>query len=117
MELKMKSPLKTIATAAFATLVGNESTMNTEFQTLGAQYIEQFAAFSPVGATGLGDHRLDGQLDDVSAASREQRIHWIREFIDRLEQLPLNCRSISLAIWNTLRCVVTRNNTEAMTLT
>ena len=43
-------------------------------------YIDEMPALSPVGATGMGDHRFDGQLDDVSAASRVTRSEFIRRY-------------------------------------
>jgi uncharacterized protein (DUF885 family) len=38
------------------------------FDALAARYLQEFPALTPVSATGLGDHRFDGKLDDVSAA-------------------------------------------------
>jgi hypothetical protein len=40
------------------------------FEQLGQRYIEQFPALGPVGATVLGDHRYDSQLDQVSPEAR-----------------------------------------------
>ena len=62
-----------------------EPAMDGKFERLGEQYIEQFAAFSPVRATGLGDHRFDGQLDVVSESAREKRLAWIRGFSRQLQ--------------------------------
>jgi uncharacterized protein (DUF885 family) len=62
-----------------------EPAMDTEFERLGEQYIDQFAAFAPVRATALGDHRFDGELDDISPAAREKRSQWIRELTRQLE--------------------------------
>ena len=67
--------------------LGNEPTMDQEFESLGEQYIEQFTAFSPVGATGLGDHRFDDRLDDVGAPSRARQIEWTRDFLKRVRQV------------------------------
>jgi uncharacterized protein (DUF885 family) len=48
------------------------------FEELGARYIEQFPALSPVGATVLGDHRHDSQLDDISSATRAKAVQLYR---------------------------------------
>ncbi|WP_298865897.1 DUF885 domain-containing protein [uncultured Gimesia sp.] len=61
--------------------------MNTEFEKLGMQYIEQSTAFSPVRATGLGDHRFDDQLDEISGEARAKRILWTDSLIERLERI------------------------------
>ncbi|MCY2963835.1 MAG: DUF885 domain-containing protein [Planctomycetota bacterium] len=48
--------------------------VDARFEAIGKRYIEQFPALSPAGATVLGDHRYDGQLDDVSAQSRDKAV-------------------------------------------
>src|SRR5690349_15126953 len=42
-------------------------TADQQFDDLAARYLKEFPAQSPVSATGLGDHRFDARLDDVSA--------------------------------------------------
>lgn len=66
---------------------GDKPTMNTQFEKLGAQYIEQSTAFSPVRATRLGDHRFDNQLDEISETARSKKIRWMESFVERLEQI------------------------------
>ena len=69
------------------TLAGNQPAMDTEFERLGEQYIDQFAAFSPIRATGVGDHRFDDELDQISTDARELRTRWIRSVNQQLEQI------------------------------
>jgi uncharacterized protein (DUF885 family) len=69
------------------TLPGNQPAMATEFERIGEQYVDQFAAFSPIHATSVGDHRFDGELDQISVSAREQRAKWIRSVIRQLEQI------------------------------
>ncbi|MFN9373573.1 MAG: DUF885 domain-containing protein [Planctomycetaceae bacterium] len=57
------------------------------FEELGARYIEQFPALSPVGATVLGDHRYDSQLDDVSPASRAKAVQLYRGVLTELQAI------------------------------
>ena len=40
------------------------------FEALGKRYLDEFGRYSPVDATALGDHRFDGDLDDLGAAGR-----------------------------------------------
>lgn len=47
-----------------------EAGNNAAFEEIGSRYIEALAELSPVYATGLGDHRFDGELPDVSAQGR-----------------------------------------------
>ena len=64
---------------------GAEPSMDEKFERLGNQYIEQFTAFSPVGATSLGDHRFDDQLDEISETARAKRIRWMGGFVKQLD--------------------------------
>ena len=59
-----------------------------DFKSLTNRYIEEFAEFSPVGATGLGDHRFDDQLDNVDATARKKRLAWTREVLQELNSIP-----------------------------
>lgn len=91
--MDLQQPIKTIPVLFFTLLVvagevpAVEPTSDSQFERLGVQYIGQFAAFSPVHATRLGDHRFDGELDDVSEAARERRLKWIRDFSRQLEAI------------------------------
>jgi uncharacterized protein (DUF885 family) len=55
------------------------------FEALGQRYVAEFGRYSPVYATALGDHRFDGELDDLSAAGRAQGIAWVRGLLAELE--------------------------------
>jgi uncharacterized protein (DUF885 family) len=54
------------------------------FTALGAKWLDSYAKTRPAGATGLGDHRFDGELDDVSAAGRAAKQALIKETTDAL---------------------------------
>jgi uncharacterized protein (DUF885 family) len=64
-----------------------EERMDAAFKKIGEEYIEQFAKFSPVQATMLGDHRYDGKLDEVSGESRQERLVWIRDIKKQLANI------------------------------
>jgi uncharacterized protein (DUF885 family) len=49
------------------------------------QYLDQHFRLQPTEATGLGDHRFDGLLDDISSAARER---WLQLDRDTLARLP-----------------------------
>jgi len=61
-----------------------DSPADRRFEELGTRYIDEFPAFSPVSATRLGDHRFDGQLDEISAASRAREADFYRAFLERV---------------------------------
>jgi uncharacterized protein (DUF885 family) len=61
--------------------------MDDRFQALAASYIDQVARLSPVDATGLGDHRFDGELDDISAEGRQRRTEWLARVAADLKQI------------------------------
>jgi len=48
------------------------------FQALSARFVDEFGRYSPVYATALGDHRYDGELDDLSAAGRARSLDWVK---------------------------------------
>jgi uncharacterized protein (DUF885 family) len=54
------------------------------FEALAKRYVEEFGRYSPVYATQLGDHRYDGQLDDLSAEGRTRTLAWNKELLAEL---------------------------------
>lgn len=72
---------------AASPLFADEPNEDAEFQRLGEQYLQRFVEFSPVTATSLGDHRFDGELDDVSEAARNRKLAWIRDIAKQLEKI------------------------------
>jgi uncharacterized protein (DUF885 family) len=63
------------------------SEADTLFEKLAARYVDEAPALSPVSATGLGDHRFDGELDDVSADAIARKATFCREYIDKLGRI------------------------------
>lgn len=65
-----------------------EESMDARFEALAEKYLKEFPALSPVGATSLGDHRFDDQLDDVSEAARNRQLDLCRRYTKELEAIP-----------------------------
>src|SRR4051812_28440746 len=63
------------------------SAADVAFQGLSQRYFDEVLALRPVEATGLGDHRYDDRLDDVSAAGRERRLTLERELLAAVRAL------------------------------
>ena len=47
-----------------------DSSADARFDALAARFVDEMPAYSPVGATQLGDHRFDSELDQVDDAAR-----------------------------------------------
>jgi uncharacterized protein (DUF885 family) len=70
--------LMALAAAAAPGAVLAASAADARFAALAAGYIDGAARLSPIGATVLGDHRFDQEVDDVSAKARARRIAFNR---------------------------------------
>ncbi|HCZ03175.1 MAG: DUF885 domain-containing protein [Limisphaerales bacterium] len=57
------------------------------FEALVNDYFDESARLSPVWATGIGDHRYDASIDDVSEQGRERRRHLQLDLLQRIEIL------------------------------
>jgi len=62
--------------------------MDAPFEQLGRRYVDEVTALSPVWATSLGDHRFDGQLDDVSRQAKERKAAFCRTYLEQLARIP-----------------------------
>ncbi len=61
------------ATAAATDAV---SEADTAFAAIAARFLDEGLALSPVYATGMGDHRFDAELDDLSPEGRQKAVAW-----------------------------------------
>ena len=60
-------------------------TADQQFDALAARFLKEFPEHSPVSATGLGDHRFDDRLNDVSAAAWQARQVFAEIYLSALE--------------------------------
>ena len=58
-----------------------------QFEALAARYLRESTELSPVGATGLGDHRFDDRLDDVSAAGWQKKLAFAESYLATLDSV------------------------------
>lgn len=68
-------------------MLPQDTAADQQFEQLAARYMDEFPALSPVSATALGDHRFDNQLDEVSAAAREQERDFCRKYLEELKSI------------------------------
>ncbi len=71
-------------------LAQGPSTADAEFEAIAKRFLSEAPAFSPVGATQLGDHRYDGQLDEATPAARDRETRFYRELQHALERTSRN---------------------------
>ena len=81
----MVTPLMACGSARAAEPAG--SAADQAFAALAQRYLQEFPRYSPVGATGLGDHRFDGELDEVTPEAREQNARFNEEVLAELGRI------------------------------
>ena len=67
-----------------------------DFARLARRYLDEVVPLSPVGASRLGDHRFDGELDEVSPAARERAIRVQRALLADVKRIPKEAVGIPL---------------------
>ncbi len=60
---------------------------DTSFNAIAKRYLDEMLALKPVAASALGEHRFDGQLDDISEAGNARRTALARELRGQLQAL------------------------------
>ena len=87
-------------------------TADQQFEALAQRYLREVPEQSPVAATGLGDHRFDDRLDDVSAAGWQARARVRRALSSgaRSPSIAAGCRAPTRS---TRCCCCTISNTTA----
>lgn len=60
---------------------------NTRFAALSQRFLDEYPALSPVNATGLGDHRFDHLVDDVSDAARTKERAFLQRWLEELAKI------------------------------
>ncbi len=85
-------PLSVLLALAFACVLhpavaAPPATADQRFEALSKRYIDEFGRYSPVSATQLGDHRFDGELDDLSAAGRARSLAWTKGVLGELQAI------------------------------
>jgi uncharacterized protein (DUF885 family) len=57
------------------------------FSVLADRYVDEYPALSPVSATGLGDHRFDHLLDELSNRARQEKRDFLRGVLKQLKRI------------------------------
>jgi uncharacterized protein (DUF885 family) len=84
------SPAPTTAPADGAAATQAQSSQaDAAFASLSKRFLDEGLALSPVAATQIGDHRFDGELDDLSAAGRQKSLDWAKGMLAELEGIDV----------------------------
>ncbi|MGA0602076.1 DUF885 domain-containing protein [Caulobacter sp. KR2-114] len=67
---------------------GGEGRHELEWLRIAHEWLDTADRLSPVGATQIGDHRFDAELDDLSAPARASGVAELRGLLARIEALP-----------------------------
>jgi uncharacterized protein (DUF885 family) len=64
-----------------------QSSADRAFERLGARWLDRSMRLSPISATGIGDHRFDAQIDDISAAGRSAGLRFAQDTLRSLQRI------------------------------
>lgn len=60
---------------------------NARFAEMSQRFLDEYPALSPVNATGLGDHRFDHLVDDISVAARDKERAFAQRWLAELAKI------------------------------
>lgn len=69
------------------TLASTAMAQDQAFDKLAKDFMDEFPALDPVGATALGDHRFDSRLNEVSPEARAEKREFYRNYLKRLDEI------------------------------
>lgn len=96
------------ATAATTPAADAVSEADTAFAALSKRFLEEGLALSPVYATGMGDHRFDAELDDLSPEGRQKAVAWAEGLLADLAKID----AATLSRENQVDAAILRNQLE-----
>ncbi|UHQ18211.1 DUF885 domain-containing protein [Lysobacter sp. KIS68-7] len=85
------------------------SQADAQFAELSKFWLEGWMQFSPVSATQIGDHRFDGEIDDLSEAGRGSFVNFSKDVLKRLDAIDMK----SLSRENQIDALLLRNQAQS----
>ncbi|KRG37342.1 hypothetical protein ARC20_16830 [Stenotrophomonas panacihumi] len=85
------------------------TTADARFAELSKQALDTWMQLSPVGATQIGDHRFDGQIDDLSAAGRQKGLEASKSLLAQLDKID----ATQLSRENQVDAAILRNQLQS----
>jgi len=80
-------------------------TADARFAQLSKDWLDGMVALSPISATAIGDHRHDGEIDDLSAEGRARSLAFSRDMLARLDAID----AAALSRQNQVDALILRN--------
>ncbi|WP_454831767.1 DUF885 domain-containing protein [Pseudoxanthomonas wuyuanensis] len=93
------------APAAGDTAAATDTAADAQFAELSQRALEGWLQHSPISATQIGEHRYDGEIDDLSAAGRQKGLEFSKQILAELERLD----SARLSRENQVDATILRN--------
>lgn len=97
------------ATASQTSAAAPDAAADAQFAALSKKALEEWMRLSPVSATQIGDHRYDSELDDLSAAGRQQRLTTSKALLADLDTIP----AAKLSRENQVDAAILRNQLQS----
>lgn len=96
------------ADGSATTAAAGESEQDVAFAALSKRFLDEGLALSPVGATQIGDHRFDSEVDDLSADGRQRAVDWSKSMLAALDAID----AAKLSRENQVDALILRNQLE-----
>ncbi len=97
------------AATAPDTAQAGDAAADAAFSALSGRAVDTWIQLSPIWATGIGDHRFDGELDDLSAEGRQRALDARRGLLAELQAIDV----AALSRENQVDASILRNKLEA----
>ena len=91
------------------TAQAGDAAADAAFSALSARAVDTWIQLSPIWATGIGDHRFDAELDDLSAEGRQRALDARRGLLSELQKIDV----AALSRENQVDASILRNKLEA----
>lgn len=65
------------------------TTADNKFAALAQRWLDGWLKLNPVAATQVGDHRFDGELDDLSAGGRQHIVDFSKKILAELDAIEV----------------------------
>lgn len=74
-----------VAKTAAAPAASSDPAVDAAFAALSKRWLDGVMRINPVSATQIGDHRFDGEIDDLSTAGRQRQLDFNRKLLAELD--------------------------------
>jgi len=103
------APAETSSVSAADAAASAPITADASFAALSQDWLDGMLALSPISATAIGDHRFDGEIDDLSADGRARGLAFSRDILARLDAIDAS----ALSRQNQVDALILRNQLRA----